>query len=302
MAGVNAFPFAFGVNQFTTQPWSFEEDLARYAELGVQAIEMCEQKVDDAHFAEQMARVADSGLAISAVQPLVRTFGSSRMQPEPHGLQARVARLRRTIKRLASFTRGVPFVVNTGAPENGDVAAAIDATVRELALLAPFAADHGVRLALEPLSATSMNSETAIWTVAQALDILDAVASEHVGLCLDLWNVWQDAGLQEEIRRAGGRIFVLQVSDWRTPRSSGDRLIPGDGDIPLGRLLRLVHQTGYSGACAVEIFSQDVADSLYAGDPADVVRRSRKGLERAWNENRREPSLDSPPLQQRALS
>jgi len=277
-------PFAFGINEFTTQPWTFEEDLAHYAELGVNTIELCEQKLDEQHWAQQLARVAGSGLTISAVQPLVRTFGPSQMQPAPQGAEARTARLRQTIERLAPYAQGCPFVVNTGAPEQGDVAGAVQLTIRELQGLAGFAADHGVRLALEPLSATSMNTETAIWTVSQALDILDAVSHPGVGLCLDVWNVWQEAHLEAEIRRAAGRIFVLQVSDWRTPQSSGDRLVPGDGTIPLGRLLRVVHETGYTGACTVEIFSQHVPDSLYQSDLHAVIQRARQGLERAWQD------------------
>lgn len=280
-------PFAFGVNEFTTEPWSLEQDIEHYTGLGVETIEVCEQKLDDQRFTEQMARLVGSGLVISAVQPLVRTFGSSQMQPEPRGVQARTERLRLSIERLAPFAPGVPFVVNTGAPEKGDVAGMVETTVRELRALASFATDHGVRLALEPLSATSMNAETAIWTVRQALDIIDAVGSEQVGLCLDLWNVWQDAEIEDEIARAGSRILVLQVSDWRMPRSSGDRLVPGDGAIPLGPLLRRVHETGYRGACAVEIFSSDVPDSVYQRDLRTVVRQCRDGLEAAWREGER---------------
>lgn len=275
-------PFAFGVNEFTTQPWSFEQDLDHYDALGVETIEICEQKLDDRQWSDQMARVADTGLVISAVQPLVRTFGASRMQPEPEGVQARTERLRLSIERLAPFARDVPFVVNTGAAEKGDMQAMVDTTIDRLRALAPYAADHGVRLALEPLNATSMNIETAIWTLAQANDIVDAVAMPNVGICLDLWNVWQNADVEAEIVRAGSRIFVLQVSDWRTPRSSGDRLVPGDGAIPIGPLLRAVYAAGYRGTCTVEIFSQDVADSLYRTDLQDVIGRSRSGLEHAW--------------------
>jgi sugar phosphate isomerase/epimerase len=278
------FPFAFGMNEFTTQPWSFDEDLENYAALGVEAIELCEQKLDEHRWSEQMQRLTESGLAISAVQPLVRTFGASRMQPDPKGVDARSKRLRQSIERLAPFTPGVPFVVNTGAADGGDMQGMLDATVAQLRSLAPFAAGNGVRLALEPLSATSMNSETAIWTLDQASDIIDAVGHPNVGICLDLWNVWQNAYLDAAIARAGSRIFLLQVSDWRMPRSSGDRLVPGDGEIPIGSFLRAVEATGYRGSCTVEIFSQDVPDSLYLIDPSDVIRRSRSGIERAWSQ------------------
>lgn len=47
-----SFPFPFGISEFTTMPWSFEKDVERYAALGVQAIELCEQKLDEHRYAE----------------------------------------------------------------------------------------------------------------------------------------------------------------------------------------------------------------------------------------------------------
>ena len=281
---IQTLPFPIGINEFTTQPWTFEQDVECYATLGITMIEVCEEKLDDQRYKEQMEMVASHGLSVSAIQPQVRTFGASQMTPEPRELDARVSRLRLSIERLSPFARGCPFIVNTGAPDKGNIEAMVKTTVRELKKLAVFAADHGVRLALEPLNASSMNSESAIWTIAQALVIIDAVNRDNVGLCLDFWNIWQNANVEEEIRRAADRIFVLQVSDWRTPQSSGDRLIPGDGIIPLGELLHVVHETGYTGACTVEIFSQNVPHSIYQTDLYDVIQRSRKGLEDAWSQ------------------
>ncbi|WP_428328000.1 sugar phosphate isomerase/epimerase family protein [Mucilaginibacter sp.] len=279
---IQPFPFPIAISEFTTQPWTFEQDVARYAELGIAMIEVCEEKLDSQRYKEQMSMISAHGLSISAIQPLVRTFGSSQMTPDPKDLGDRVSRLRSSIESLSPFAAARPFILNTGAPEKGDMAAMVKTTVLELQNLAGFAADHGVSLALEPLNASSMNSESAIWTIAQAMEIIDAVNRDNVGICLDFWNIWQNANVEEEIRRAGDRIFVLQVSDWRMPRSFGDRLVPGDGIIPIGKLLQIVHETRYTGACSVEIFSQYVADSLYKRDLYEVIRRSRKGLEDAW--------------------
>lgn len=276
------FPFPVAISEFTTRPWSFEQDVERYAALGIAMIEVCEEKLDPHRFGDQMAMIKDYGLNISAVQPMVRTFGASQMQPEPKIFKERVSRLRLSIERLSPFADGCPFILNTGAPEKGDIEAMIKTTVSELKQLSGFAADHGVRMAIEPLNASSMNTESCIWTIAQALEIIDAVDRDNVGICLDFWNSWQDADVEEEITRAGSRIFVLQVSDWRTPRSSGDRLVPGDGIVPIGKLLRAVYETNYRGACSIEIFSQDVPDSLYKADLNEVILRSKKGLEDAW--------------------
>jgi sugar phosphate isomerase/epimerase len=279
---IDPLPFSFGISEFTTMPWSFDEDVARYAALGVDAIEVVEAKLDDNRFADQMRSIAAAGLAISGVQPKVRTFFDSRMMPDPKPLDARVACLRRSIERLAEFAPGVPFITNTGAHPKGDMAEAMKVVAAKLGELGRIAAGHGVTMALEPLNPTSVNVESAIWTIDQGLDVIEASGSDHVGLCLDYWNIWQNADVEAAIARAGDRIFTVQASDWRTPRSFADRIVPGDGTIPLARLIEATRKTGYDKPWVVEIFSNDVADSLYDGDLQKVVTRSRDGMAAAW--------------------
>lgn len=280
-----SLPFTFGISEFTTMPWSFDEDVERYSRLGVDAIEVVEAKLDDKRFAAQMQSIAAAGLTISGVQPKVRTFFDSRMMPDPKPLDERVACLRRSIERLGRFAPGAPFITNTGAHPKGDMAEAMTVVSRELKELAKVAVDHGVTLALEPLNPTSVNVESAIWTVDQALDVLEATGSDAVGLCLDYWNIWQNDGLEAAIARAGDRIFTVQASDWRTPRSFADRIVPGDGIIPLADLITMTRATGYEKPWVVEIFSNDVADSLYEDDLKMVVERCRAGMAAAWGES-----------------
>ncbi|MDQ2949400.1 MAG: sugar phosphate isomerase/epimerase [Acidobacteriota bacterium] len=274
--------FRFGVSEFTTMPWSFDEDVAHYARLGVDAIEVVEDKLDVALLGEQFAAIASGGMTVSAIQPSVRTFLASRMVPSPGEPEERVARLKGSIERLARHVPGAPFITNTGAHPGGDMAEAMRVTEQSLRALAPVAAAHGVLLALEPLNPTSVNIESAIWTVDQALSIIEATGRDEVGLCLDYWNVWQNDDVEKAIARAGDRIFTVQASDWRYPRSFADRLVPGDGIIPLGRLLRATHDAGFAGPYVVEIFSNDVTDSLYAIDLDEVIARSEIGLLAAW--------------------
>lgn len=278
-------PMSFGVSQFSTMPWTFDEDVERYAKLGVQAIEIVEDKLDPARFEQQMRSVAEVGLSISAIQPSVRTFFGSRMVPEPRRMEDRVARLRSSIERLAPFAPGAPFITNVGAHPAGNMDEAMLTVTRELKALAPHAADHGVRLAIEPLNPTSVNVESAIWTVEQALAIIEATGRDEVGLCLDYWNVWQNADILDQIVRAGTRIFTVQASDWRIPRSFGDRIVPGDGVIPLAALMRATRDSGFDGAYVLEIFSNDVQDSLYDGNLSNVIKRSRSGMQAAWAES-----------------
>lgn len=274
--------FQFGISEFTTKPWSFEEDVENYARLGVDAIEVCEVKLDQAKAAEQVARAKAAGLTVSSVQPSVRTLFPSQSQPEPRDVPARMARFRETITRLAAQTPDVPFVTNTGNPPGGNVQHVLDTAAREYRALAEFAADHGVRVALEPLNAAIMNIESAIWTVAQAMRLIRDVGHPAFGLCLDYWNVWQNADIEAQIRACGDKIFIVQASDWRTPRSFQDRVVPGRGEIPLPALLRATHESGYRGPYVVEIFSGGVPDSLWEADLGRVIQDSRAGIQAAW--------------------
>lgn len=275
-------PFTLGISEFTTMPWTFDEDVERYARLGVDAIEVVEAKLDDDRYAEQMDSIAAAGLTISAVQPKVRTFFDSRMMPTPTALDERVACLRASIERLARYAPGVPFITNTGAHPKGDMEEAMTIVAEKLGRLAEVADDHGVLLALEPLNPTSVNVESAIWTIDQGLEIIERSGSDTVGLCLDFWNVWQNAGIEDAIARAGNRIFTVQASDWRTPRSFADRIVPGDGVIPLDRLVAATRKAGYEKPWVVEIFSNGVADSLYDAGLESVIQRSRAGMTAAW--------------------
>lgn len=275
-------PYLFGVSEFTTQPWSFEQDVERYAQLDVDTIEVCEDKLDERRIAEQLALVDRYGLAISSVQPSVRTLFPSLSQPEPTDVPARMARFRRTIERFGQKAAGVPFVTNTGIPPGGNIQLVLDTAADEYRALAESAAVRGARIALEPLNASIVNEETAIWTLAQAMRVVDSVGRDNFGICLDAWNVWQNADLDSEIRACGERIFVVQLSDWRTPRSFQDRLVIGQGDIPLAPFLRAVHEAGYRGAYSVEIFSSGVPDALWQSDLVQVIKDCRAGLDAAW--------------------
>lgn len=274
--------YLLGISEFTTNPWPFERDVEAYARLGAGAIEVCEFKLDPARSAEQMRLPGAHGLTVSSVQPAVRTLFPSLSQPEPSDVAARVSRFRQSVERLAPFAAQAAFVTNTGIAPGGDVQRVIDACAREYRALAEHCADHGVRLALEPLNPSIANVETAIWTVAQAMEIIRAVDHPAFGLCLDCWNVWQNADLAREIAACGDRIFVVQVSDWRTPRSFQDRLVPGRGEIPLPAFLRAVRESGFSGAYSVEIFSAGVPDALWEGDLEQALRDCKAGMDQAW--------------------
>lgn len=275
-------PFTFGVSEFTTWPLTFQQDVSLYSELGVDTIEVCEFKLDNRQIGQQLASIGERGLKISSAQPATRTLFPSKSQPEPDSIKERMSRFRDTIAAFGAYASGVPFVTNTGIPPAGNIQHVLDVAAQEYRKLSEYAAGYGATIAIEPLNASIMNVESAIWTLEQALALVDEVDHKNFGVCLDFWNIWQNADVEKWIRKCDDRIFVVQVSDWRTPRSDQDRLIPGQGVIPIDALLKTVRDTGYKGAYSVEIFSGDVPDSIWSRDLTQVIQESRDGLQAAW--------------------
>jgi sugar phosphate isomerase/epimerase len=271
--------WTFGISQCTTWPWSFANDLDRYADLGARAIELWEFKLDgDPGKRRAQLAQARERYAVSSFQADVHSLLPTRMKPEPAGLAERCDAFLRTLDAAAPLLPGTVFVLNTGRARDGDVQRAFDVTVAAYRDLARRAADAGVRLALEPLHPLAMNEDTFAWSLEDALDVVDAVGHDALGICADAWNLAGQHDLRARLARCAGRILVAQVSDYRRPRSFLDRLPLGDGTLDPRPFLDGLRDARFAGPVVFELFSQDVPDSFYDGDMAAGIGRTRDAL------------------------
>jgi sugar phosphate isomerase/epimerase len=78
-----------------------------------------------------------------------------------------------------------------------------------------------------------------------------------VGIAADVYHIWWNPQLEQEIRRAGKRIIGFHVCDWLTPTQDflNDRGLMGEGCIDIRGIRTMVEQTGFSSWIEVEIFS-----------------------------------------------
>jgi sugar phosphate isomerase/epimerase len=75
-----------------------------------------------------------------------------------------------------------------------------------------------------------------------------------IGVCMDLFACWAEAGLQESIAQAMPGCHVVQVCDYvYGDRALPARAVPGDGAIPVQRILGWVLQAGYTGTFDIEL-------------------------------------------------
>ncbi len=142
----------------------------------------------------------------------------------------------------------------------GDVSAPfaqvdLDRLLVSLADAARRAADHGVRLALE------FQAEAAFPNNLQtAAAIIEQVGLPNLGLCLDAFHFSVGRSKTEDLAYLGPHnLFHVQLCDLadrpRELASDADRILPGDGDMPLESLLEALRGLGYAGHVSIELMN-----------------------------------------------
>jgi sugar phosphate isomerase/epimerase len=127
-----------------------------------------------------------------------------------------------------------------------------------IAEILPEARKAGVPLAIEPLHPMQAADRACINTLEQALDLCDALG-DGLGVAVDVYHVWWDPKLEQQIRRAGKqRLLAYHICDWLVPTRDtlNDRGMMGDGVIDLPKIRGWMQAAGYDGAHEVEIFSE----------------------------------------------
>ena len=115
------------------------------------------------------------------------------------------------------------------------------------------------------------DSRSAVNTLKQANDMVDQLASAFVGVTVDVYHVWWDSELEQQIQRAGGSVLSFHVCDWRTPTRDllNDRGLMGEGCIDIRQIRGWVEATGFDGFVEVEIFS----DAWWATGQTEFVSK-----------------------------
>jgi sugar phosphate isomerase/epimerase len=132
----------------------------------------------------------------------------------------------------------------------------------------------GVPLAIEPLHPMYCADRACVNTLTQALDLcdeLDSGTSGYLGVAIDVYHLWWDPALKQQIERAGEkRLLAFHLCDWLVPTTDllNDRGMMGDGVIDLPRIRSWMETAGYRGFHEVEIFS---ARNWWKREPDDVL-------------------------------
>ena len=256
------------LNQETIKQWSLPELAAGCVKAGVMGVGLWREPVQK-YGVEAAARlIRDAGLTVTSL-----CRGGFFTAIDPAERAAALADNRTAIDEAAPLGTDTLVLVSGGLPPGSrDLFAARERIADSLGELGPYAAERGVRLAIEPLHPMYASDRCVVSTLAQALDLAERFPADQVGVVVDTYHLWWDDTVAAQIARAGagGRIAAFQLADWITPLPEGvllGRGQLGDGAVDFRWFREQVDATGYDGPIEVEIFNP----ALWARDGAEVL-------------------------------
>jgi len=220
-------------------------------------------------------QVASAGL--ENVSRLVKTHGMSLSgycrggmfsAVDAKGLRAAFDDNRRAVEEACDLSAACLVLVVGGLPgalagkaAHKDIELSRSQVHDGIAELLDYGRQNKMPLAIEPLHPMYAADRACINTMEQALDLCDALDPARtgaLGVAVDVYHVWWDPKLQEQIKRAGkDRLLAFHVCDWLTPTTDllNDRGMMGDGVIDIPKIRGWVEAQGFAGYSEAEIFS-----------------------------------------------
>jgi len=245
------------LNQITTERASLGDTVDACARHGVPAIALWRHKVAETGVDRAARMVRDAGLRVSSL-----CRGGMFPAPTSAERAARIDDNRRAVDEAAALSAEVLVLVCGPAPDR-DIAAARRMVADGIAALVPYAAERRVRLGIEPLHPAFAAERSCIATLREARRLAERFDAATVGVVADVYHIWWDPELYDELAGATGRLVGFHVSDWLVPVRDilMNRGMMGDGVIELRRIREAVERAGYVDPIEVEIFNQAVWDT-----------------------------------------
>jgi sugar phosphate isomerase/epimerase len=263
------------VSAVSSWRWTLDEDLAFWDAAGFGHVGLSFRKLEDEGTQRAVDRVARAGLRVSNIVEL----GWWDLA-DPSSWPAQQRRLEAAVD--AAATLGGCLVLTTGpalglewddaAARFADALAPVRAAARDAGV--PVTVEHTGPLRLDLSFCTTFS------------DGADLARSAGTGLCMEVSSCFAERNLDAAIGAARDVLRHVQLSDFVVGSlCTPDRAVPGDGDIPLARIVDAVLATGYEGAFELELVgprleSEGYGSAIERGMAALDVILSRAGAAR----------------------
>lgn len=215
----------------------------RVAQLGARGISPDLDQVLAFGVSESAQAIREAGLAVATLTH--RAFGYA----TPAETDVARERLLRSIA-IAGELGAQTIIMTTGGRGALSWPQAAEAFAEAMAPCAEAARRAGIRLGIEPTS--HLYSDVSI--AHRLTDAATLARKAGIGVMIDLFACWVDADIDAAIADAAPLTALVQVSDYvYGDRGLPCRAVPGDGAVPLDRLIPAIARAGFTGWYDLEI-------------------------------------------------
>ncbi len=255
------------VHTLTNKPWNLRQCVESYSAAGIHGITIWRNVLEGRNLKECKQILDDHNMVVPGV-------ARGGFFPSVDKNERLVAIDDNLLAIEQSAAVGAPVLVLVcGADGRQSLEKSREQIKEGIIKILPVAQAAGVKLAIEPLHPMYAGDRSAINTMEQANNMAEQINSEHVGIAVDVYHLWWDNNLQQEIRRCGDNdnLFAFHVCDWNVPTTDflNDRGLMGDGCINIKQIRGWVEETGFKGYNEVEIFS----DKYWAIDQIQYIEK-----------------------------
>jgi sugar phosphate isomerase/epimerase len=262
------------VNSISSYQQPLAADIAMWKELGVEHVALILPKIAEIGWDAAREMVTTAGLRVSTIfGPTYRPLDADRSlgwwDTDQKGTVD-------TIEFAASVGAASVYVCTGAAPTlTWDDAA--DVFCEMVAPAVARGEELGVPLLLEPTNPLRADISFIFWQ----RDAMDLARQAGTKVMLDFQSCWYERGLANVVRRNIDLVGVTQISDFVIGTTeTGNRVVPGDGDIPLERLLAMVLDAGFEGSFDLEVMGPRVEEEGYRSSVRRMVERASELLDR----------------------
>ncbi len=254
----------------TTKPWTLEECIINFASAGVKGISIWRHLLEGKDL-DKIKLLLDSNRM--DVVSLVR--GGFFPSVDPKKRLSAIEDNQLAIEQASAL--GAPLVVLVcGAEPKQSLESSRQQIKEGITALIPLAEKRKVKLAIEPLHPMYAAEKSAILTLGQANEMCELINSPWVGIAIDVYHLWWDDQLKNEIIRCGKNknILAFHICDWRvnTIDFLTDRGLMGEGCIDIKKIRGWIEAAGFDGYNEVEVFSE----RLWSGDQKQYLKDIKK--------------------------
>ena len=242
------------VSAVSSWSWTFDEDLAFWANAGIDHVGLSFRKLEAAGLDRASTTIIDAGLRVSNLVEL----GWCELD-DPRAWSRHQERLLAAVAVAGQV--GGCLVLTTGPAGRLDWDEAADALGAMLEPVLAASSAAGVRLTIEPTGPLRLDL-SFVTTLRDGIELADRLG---VGVCVEVNSCFAERDLTATFTAAGDAVAHVQVSDFVIGSlCTPDRAVPGDGDIPLARILAGLRDAGYTGAFELEMVGPRIEDEGYA--------------------------------------